>query len=496
MIMSHDLGTTGNKATLVGPAGEVIASYTARYSSDFGEGGKAEQDPLSWWLAVCVASKELLNQVKGESAGVDAVAFSGQMMGAVLLDKDMSLVRPAIIWADTRASVQAAELSDRIGLDRGYKITGHRFNATYSLPKVMWVRDNEPDVFQRVRHATCAKDYIAYMLTGVLATDPSDASGTNAFDQVKSQWSDEIFSAAGLDHLFPEVVPSTAVIGSVTKDAAASTGLRAGTPVVIGGGDGPMAALGSGVIDSSSGAYTYLGSSSWVSLATSAPIHDPGMRTMTFSHVVPNHYVPTATMQAGGASLQWISEVLEPTDDNSYEDLINEAFDAQAAAEDLYFLPHLLGERSPYWNPNARGAFVGISRHHTRGNLVRAVIEGIAFNLLSGIRAFTANGADIPEIDAIGGAANSQKLLSIFANIWGLQIHQRSLADEATSLGAAIVGGVGIGFFDSFLISKQLSTNLQSIRPNPLSLERASTQFDRFLDAYSRMESWFDRRPA
>ena len=313
MIISHDLGTTGDKATLVDGRGSVVAAVTVAYDTDFGSGGKAEQDPLEWWRALCEATRRLLEAVPGAREQVAAVSFSGQMMGAVLLDGYGQPVRPAIIWADTRATVQAGQLVDRVGMETGYRITGHRLNATYSLPKIMWVRDNEPDTFNRARHVLCAKDYVAYRLTGVLATDPSDASGMNAYDQAAAAWSSELLSAAEVERsLFAEIVPSTAVLGTVTSDAAAETGLRAGTPVVMGGGDGPMAALGSGVVDAASGAYAYLGSSSWVSFASDSPLHDPGMRTMTFNHVIPGRYVPTATMQAGGASLQWIVDLLDP----------------------------------------------------------------------------------------------------------------------------------------------------------------------------------------
>ncbi|HTF53260.1 MAG TPA: FGGY family carbohydrate kinase, partial [Pseudonocardia sp.] len=294
MIISHDLGTTGNKATLVDAEGQVVASATEGYPVDFGSGGKAEQDAEHWWDAVCTATRRLLEKVPGAAGQVAGVSFSGQMMGAVLTDGAGDPVRPAIIWADTRSTAQTEALLERVGMDAGYRITGHRLNPTYSLTKVMWVRDTEPEVFARARHLLLAKDFVVHRLTGALVTDPSDASSTNAYDQAAGNWSDELIAAAGLDRaLFPEVVASTTVVGKVTAAAAARTGLLEGTPVVLGGGDGPMGALGAGIVDAADGAYTYLGSSSWVSLAADAPLHDPLMRTMTFNHVVPGRYVPT-----------------------------------------------------------------------------------------------------------------------------------------------------------------------------------------------------------
>ena len=494
MIISHDLGTTGDKATLVDADGAVVASTTAGYPVDFGSGGRAEQDAEAWWEAVCTATRRLLEQVPTAAAQVAGVSFSGQMMGAVLVDGAGDLVRPAIIWADTRSTAQTDQLIDRIGMDAGYRITGHRLNPTYSLTKVMWVRDTEPDVFARARHLLLAKDFIVYRLTGRLVTDPSDASSTNAFDQSAGDWSADLIEAAGLDRaLFPEVVPSTTVVGTVTGWAADRTGLPVGTPVVLGGGDGPMGALGAGIVDAADGAYTYLGSSSWVSMAADAPLHDPLMRTMTFNHVVPGRYVPTATMQAGGASLQWIMETLAPGDETRYERLLAGVAKVAAAADGLYFLPHLLGERSPYWNPRARAVFAGLARHHGPEHLTRAVVEGVGFNLYTGLLAFNENSAArIGRIDAIGGAANSEPLLRIFADQWGIPVWRRNLVDEATALGAAVVGGVGVGLFDGFDIARRMSRRTLECPPDPAAHERFLGGYEVFMDAYRRIEPWFD----
>lgn len=493
MIISHDLGTTGNKATLVDETGSVVAAVTVSYDTDFAQGGKAEQNPTDWWRALCAATRQLLTA--HPHAQIAGVSFSGQMMGAVLLDGSGEPVRPAIIWADTRSTSQAAQLVDRVGMERGYSITGHRLNATYSLSKVMWVRDNDPEAFARSRHVMCAKDYVAYRLTGVMATDPSDASGTNAYDQSAGSWSEELLDASGVGDLFTEIVPSTQIIGTVTEDASSETGLPAGTPVVMGGGDGPMAALGCGIVGAASGAYAYLGSSSWVSFAADSPLHDPLMRTMSFNHVVPGRYVPTATMQAGGASLQWIVEALASDDSAAYGELLDAAATAPASADDLYFLPHLLGERSPYWNPRARAAFVGLARHHGRANLVRAVVEGVAFNLYTGLEAFTSTGAVIESIDAIGGAANSAHLLQVFSDVWGLPIRRRALVDEATALGAAVVGGVAVGLFDDFEIAARMSELRGEFAPSDTAHKGYAASHARFLDAYRRIEPWFEGAP-
>jgi len=493
MIIAHDLGTTGDKAILMDDGGRVIASSTVRYGTDFGAGGRAEQDPRAWWQAVCAATRTLLTSAGHPPERVAGVSFSGQMMGAVLVDRDGEPVRPAIIWADTRSKAQTARLVERIGMDGAYRITGHRLNPTYSLEKVMWVRDNEPEAFARTRRVLLAKDYIAFLLTGELVTDPSDASSTNAYDQQAGAWSAEILDAAAVPaSLLPDIVPSTTVVGTVTPDAARQTGLLAGTPVVLGGGDGPMAALGAGRVDADCGGYAYLGSSSWVSYAADAPLHDPQMRSMTFNHVIPGRFVPTATMQAGGASVEWITGVLAPGEPTRYDRLLDAAAQVQASEEGLYFLPYLLGERSPYWNPRARAVFAGLARHHGPEHLVRAVVEGVAFNLYSGLQAFLSNGAVIDRVDVIGGGAGSPLILKVLADTWGVPVRRGQLVEEATSVGAAIVGGVGVGMFPGFDVAREFASYQEAALPDAGTHEQRERGHELFVDAYRRLEPWFD----
>ena len=465
-----------------------------RTPTRFDRGGVAEQDPDQWWQAVCAATRRLLAEAGTGADQIQAIGFSGQMMGAVLLDTSYQPVRPAIIWADHRSSDQCRHLLDRFGMESGYRTTGHRLNPTYSLSKVMWVRDREPEVFAQVAHFCLAKDFVVHRITGELVTDPSDASSTNAYDQGRGTWSAELLAAADLDpSLFPDIVPSTTVVGGVTAEAAGLTGLRRGTPVVIGGGDGPLAAVGAGVVSPEAGAYTYLGTSSWVSLAAHAPLHDAAMRTMTFDHVVPGQYVPTATMQAGGGSLQWVADLLAPGDDaDRFRRLVGEADTAAASADGLYFLPHLLGERSPYWNPSAKGAFVGLSRHHGAAHLTRAVLEGVAFNLATCVTAFRECGATVDRVDAIGGGAASDVWLQILADVWGANVRRRSIVEEANSLGAAVTAGVGAGVLDGFQVAPTLSEVTGEFQPDPARHAAYLRRHDIFLNAYHRLEPWFD----
>lgn len=493
MILAHDLGTTGNKASLHNDDGSLVSSITVGYGTDYGLGGFVEQDPESWWNAVALATHGLLERTGTAKEAVAAVGFSGQMMGAVFLDEDLELLRPAMIWADTRSGGQCAQLTEAVGFDRGYRLTGHQLNPTYSLTKIMWLRDNELELYSRVRHVCQAKDFIVARLTGRLVTDPSDASGTNAFDQTAGTWSMEILGAAGIDPgLLPEIVDSTAVVGVVTQAAAEATGLAAGTPVVIGGGDGPVAALGAGIVSAEDGAYAYLGSSSWVSFASGRPLLDPLKRTMTFNHIVPGGYVPTATMQSGGGALQWIADILEPgADGASFDRLVGAARGVEASREGLFFLPHLLGERSPYWNPDARGAFVGLARHHGGEHLTRAVLEGVALNLGTCVSAFRDSGAVIDQVDAIGGGAKSDAWLQIIADVWGVTVRRRDIVDEANSLGAAVTAAVGVGLVSGFEVARTLSAVTAQFEPVAERHEEYAAAHATFLDAYGRLESWF-----
>lgn len=490
MLIAHDLGTTGNKATLVSNDGKMIASQTVHYGADWGTDGRAEQDPHDWWAAVCRATRELLASTNTPGTSIDGVSFSGQMMGVVPLDAHGEPVRPAIIWADTRSTKETDALLQRVSMADCYRITGHRLNPTYSLTKLMWLRENEPENFARTAVFCLAKDYTAYKLTGVLATDPSDASSTNAYDQASGDWAWDIIDAAGLDHgLFPTIVPSTHVIGTVTAEAARATGLAEGTPVVIGGGDGPVAALGAGIINEESGAYSYLGSSSWVSLSAPRPLLDPQMRSMTFNHVVPGQFVPTATMQAGGASVGWGHEVL--SGGQTYEQFLGAAGHVEAATKGLFFLPYLIGERSPHWNPLARGVFAGLHIDHKQPHMMRAVMEGVAFNLRTGLEAFSDAGFEVDHIDCIGGLAKSPVMLQILADAWNIPVAARDIVDEANSIGAAVLAGVGTGVFEDFSIATRLSHRDPDTAPN----ERAHAAYEQpyrlFLDAYVRLEPWF-----
>lgn len=456
-LLAHDLGTSGNKATLYTTDGSLVASRTCPYDTHYFNGNWAEQDPQDWWSAICRSTQELLIEAKADPSDVAVVALSGQMMGCTPVDRDGNPLRPSILYCDQRATREAAQVLSKIDPKSFYDIAGHRVSPSYSLEKLMWIRDHEPEIYARTHRTLCAKDYINCCLTGRVATDYSDASGTNAFDLNTFRWSEKIIGLAELDgEKFPEPLPSTAILGPVTSRAARETGLREGTPVAVGGGDGSCAGVGVGCIRPGT-AYNYLGSSSWVALTVEKPIVDSQMRTMNWAHCVPGYLHPSGTMQTAGASHAWLKNTLCQVEAQqaaaqgvSPYQLIDEAVaSVPAGANGVLFLPYMLGERTPWWNPNARGAFVGLNLATRREDMLRAVIEGITMNLGIIVNIFRGH-VPIDAITVIGGGARSAVWRQIMADVYGCPVQSLNFLEEATSMGAAVIGGVAAGVFPDF----------------------------------------------
>jgi xylulokinase len=490
-IVAHDLGTSGDKASLHHADGRLIAARTARYPVDFGVGGKAEQDPADWWHGFCEATRALLRETGTDPRDIAAVVTSGQMMGATLVDEDDQAIRPAVIWADTRAQAETQALVETIGAARGYDLLGHRLDPTCSLPKMMWLREHDPEAWARTSCVLQAKDFVTLRLTGRRCIDPSDASGTNAYDQRTGDWSDELLAAARIERaVLPEILPSASVAGEVTADAAAASGLREGTPVVVGGADGCTSALGVGLSGTDSGAAVTLGTSAWISMAADRPIRDPRQRIITFDHVVPGHFVPLGAMQSAGASLDWFALAVG-VDITRIGALVEAAGAAEAASEGLFFLPYLLGERAPIWDVNVRGSFIGIEHRHSQAQLARAVLEGVAFNLYGVFEALSESLRAIESVDAVGGGAKGDVWLQLMADTWGVPVRRRTIVDEANSLGAAVIGSVAVGLVDDWAAARALSDVEAVFEPDDSRHGRAMAGYRRFTDLYERLRTWF-----
>jgi xylulokinase len=474
-VLAHDLGTTGNKASLFDEEGRARASVFSGYETAYPRPNWVEQNPEDWWQAVCLSTRQLLQAAKIGPAQVACVTFSGQMMGCVPVDAQARPLRSALIWADKRAVAEAAQLLEQVDMETGYRITGHRVSESYTAAKIMWLRAHQPEIFSAAHKILQPKDFIVARLAGVFATDYSDASGTNLYDLAAREWSPRMLAAARLDRdLLPDLHPATAVVGRVLPSAAAETGLAAGTPVVIGGGDGSCAAAGAGVVREGS-AYNYIGSSSWIATASRAPIFDPTLRTFTFAHLMPGMYMPCGTMQAAGGSYQWLRDNVCPPEAaaarelglSPYELMNLQAEQSRPGANGLVFFPYLLGERSPRWNADARGVYFGLHMGHTRADMVRATLEGITLNLKVILEAFREQGAQFESMRVIGGGANGRVWRQIMADIYGLPVQRPALLTEATSLGAALAGGIGVGLYPGWELAETLTPIVDETRPNP-----------------------------
>jgi len=488
-ILAHDLGTTGNKATLFDAGGTMVASTVEAYDTLYPHPNWAEQDPADWQRAVFDSTRALLEQSSVQADDVAVVSFSGHMQGAVFVDRTGTPLRHAIIWADQRATAQADRIRRLCGEEAIYCLTGHRVSAAYTAAKLLWVKEHQPEIYRRTHKVLQAKDYAVFLLTGSFATDYSDASGTQVFDLEERRWSEDVLQTLGLSpSLFPDAYPSTTVVGTLTDAAAAASGLVAGTPVVIGGGDGACATVGAGSVHEGD-AYNYVGSSAWIALTTRRPLFDPQRRTFTFAHLDPELYFPIGTMQAAGGARDWLLRILGDEGDG----LAEEVDQVPPGSRGLIFLPYLLGERSPHWNPRARAAFVGLAMPHSRAELARAVLEGVAFNLKLILDTLLSQGVKVDAMCLIGGGARSPVWRQILADVYNLPILRLSLDAEATALGAAIAGGIGVGIFPDFGVARDIIPVTQAEQPDPGRHAQYEALCDLFQQTYAALEPIYER---
>lgn len=500
-ILSHDLGTTGDKAVLFDLGENAIAASTfVGYPTTYPWPTWAEQDPRNWLRAFVLGTRHILRASKVKTERIEAVSFSGQMLGCLGVDGRGAPLAPSIIWMDQRSVKQAQCIRERIGERAYYEITGNRISPTYTVSKILWVKENKPRLYRRARKFLQAKDYIAFILTGNYCTDYSDASLSGMFDITKRRWAYPMIEELGIDvDKLPDAHASTDVVGEVLEDMAAKVGLSSGTPVIIGGGDGPCAAVGAGVVRPGL-AYIYLGASSWIAVCSDKPLLDPKMRIFNQWHLDPEKVSPTGTMQAAGNSYRWLrDEICAPEKGRAakagkspYAVMDSEAERVKLGSGKIVFLPYLMGERSPRWNQNARGVFFGLALGHTRKDLIRAVLEGVGYNLKTILNALEETGNDIGRIMAIGGGARSKLWRQILSDILGKRLAISQYPEEATSVGAAISGAVGIGFYRDFSVAEKLVRTVDEDLPNAKNYRRYAAYHDIFEKLYKCLEPLYD----
>ena len=490
MILAHDVGTSGMKSTLYKPNGELIASVSSVYPLHYGKEFEVEQNPDHWWKALCDNTRNILGLV--DRSSIECITFSGQMMGLVAVDNNGRPLRNALIWADQRAHKESEDLNNRFGPDTLYSLTGNPMTPSYSAPKMWWYKLHEPELYERTRCFLQAKDYLIYKLTGQFVTDYSDASGTGIFDINRKEWIQDLLDYMGISQSkLPQVYSSTTCIGSITNDAAMECGLLDGTRVVIGGADGSCAAMGAGVLDDND-LFTYIGSSAWVASASHHPILDPQKQTFNFIHIDEEKIMPIGTMQAAGTSFEWIRSITAAGEPNPIEWMNLQAENSPVGAKGLLFLPYLLGERSPIWDPHAKGSFVGLTTQHERGDLIRAVMEGVSLNL-KWIYECLVKEREYQELWFFGGGANSPLWQQMMANMTGLPVHIPKLKDEITGMGAAISGAVGIGELPSLGDAKSWIQLEKVIEPNEKDEQFYKEQLDMMQKLYLSLKPHFNR---
>lgn len=406
----------------------------------------AEQHPDDWWRASVAAIAGVLKTADVSGAKVHGVGLSGQMHGLVLLDERGEVIRPALIWCDQRSQRQVDFINSKLGAENVVRWTANPVLTGFTLPKLLWVRDNDPASFARVRHFLLPKDYLRYKLTGELATDVSDASGTSMLDVVKRKWSGEVMNGLGLDSsILPKLYESSEVTGRVSAEAAQATGLAAGTPVMAGAGDQAASAIGNGIVQTGAVSCT-IGTSGVVFAYLEAPAYDPLGRVHTFCHAIPGAWHVMGVTQGAGLSLQWLRTQLAST--SIYDELTREAETAPRGAHGLFWLPYLMGERTPHLDANARAAWVGLTAKHRRAELIRSVLEGVCYSQNDGLEIIRALGAAPEMVRLSGGGAKSAFWHQLFADIFNTPVAILE-SQEGSAYGAALLALIGTGEYGS-----------------------------------------------
>jgi len=480
---------------IVDQDGRVVASATEEHAPFASQQiGWAEQQPDDWWAACTIAVPRALERAGLRGDAIACLGFSGQMHGAVMLDESGRVVRPALIWCDVRTDRQCRALTEKIGAERLIQLTCNPALANFTLTKLLWVRENEPDNWKRVRSVMLPKDYVRYQLTGDRATDMADASGTLLLDVANRRWSNEMLEATEIDRdLLPALYESPDVCGKVSARAAAATGLKAGTPVVAGAGDQAAGATGMGIVMPGAVSAT-IGTSGVVFAATDAPALDRKGRLHTFCHAIPGRWHVMGVTQAAGLSLRWFRDQFGAGSDDGrdpYERLTEEAATAPPGCNGLLFTPYLMGERTPHLDPHARGAFLGLTASHTRADVIRAILEGVAFSLRDIFSIFDEMNVPVRSVRLGGGGARSMLWRQIQADVYGHEVEIVE-AEEGAACGAALLAGVGARMWSSVDEACASAVRVaKRVQPNPDALATLNKNYAAYRRVYGATRDVF-----
>ena len=487
MLLGIDLSTTGAKALLVDRDGRVVSSATTPLNLFTPHPLWSEQDPREWWEATVNSIRQVL---AGSTESVAAIGLTGQMHGLVLLDEEGQVLRPAILWNDQRCGAECDEIRARVSRDKLVQITGNDALTGFTAPKILWVEKHEPEIHRRIRHILLPKDYIRYKLTGALAMDKADGSGTMLFDLRRRTWSPQILQALNISaDWLPPTFEGHEVTGEVTVQAAELTGLRSGTPVVAGGGDQAAQATGVGVVRPGTMAVT-LGTSGVVFASTESPLIEPEGRLHAFCHAVEGRWHLMGVMLSAAGSLQWYHDKFAR--DRSFAELVDEAAQVPAGSEGLIFLPYLSGERTPHPDPLARGAWIGLTTRHGPPHLTRSILEGVAFGLKDMFCLMRDVGlASIDQIRVSGGGAKSSLWRQILADTLGAELVTVNTT-EGAAYGAALLAGVGIGTWPNVDAACAATIAVTDrVSPSPENVVTYESMYEQYQRLYPALKSTF-----
>lgn len=476
-IIAYDLGTGGNKASLYDLEGKCIAETFVTYPTLYPKAGWHEQQPADWWKAVVESTRALLAKSSIDKSEVAALGISGHSLGVVPLDKTGRLLRSSTpIWSDSRSVLQTRRMFEKISEEEWYSLTGNGFPAPlYSVFKIMWYQDNEPDLFKQIDKVIGTKDYINYRLTGNISTDFSYASGSGVYDLVAWKYSEKLLAASGIPaDFFPEIVPSTHIIGTLTKTAADELGLPQNVLVASGGVDNSCMALGARNIKDGR-IYNSQGSSSWIALTTKIPILDVKFRPFVFTAVIPELFNSAIPVFSSGSSFRWLRDQLckdlvekaEKDHCDVYELMTALAATSPAGSKGILFNPSLAGGSSIDTSINVRGAYLGLDLGHTRADVIRATMEGVAMEMRMALDELNKKMAVNDEIVVVGGGSRSKLWRQIYADIFEKRIIKTNIDQQAAALGAAALAAVGAGFWKNFEIIDEIHQVQDTVLPDP-----------------------------
>ncbi|HEY4425615.1 MAG TPA: xylulokinase [Pyrinomonadaceae bacterium] len=490
LLLGIDLSTTGAKALLIDTHGRVVSSATTPLNLSSPHPLWSEQDPREWWTATTHSIKQALATANASGENVAAIGLTGQMHGLVLLDAEGEVLRPAILWNDQRCGAECDEIRARISRAELVQITGNDALTGFTAPKILWVETHEPEIYRRTRHVLLPKDYIRYKLTGALAMDKADGSGTMLFDLRKRTWSSQILKTLNIS---PDWLPQTfeghETTGEVTREAAEQTGLNQGTPVVAGGGDQSAQAIGAGVVCPGTIAVT-LGTSGVVFAATESPLIEPEGRLHAFCHAVADRWHLMGVMLSAAGSLQWYRDKLAC--DRSFAELVAEAARVPAGSEGLIFLPYLSGERTPHPDPLARGAWIGLTTRHGQAHLTRSILEGVAFGIKDMFCLMRDAGlGSVEEVRVSGGGAKSSLWRQILADTLGADLVTVNTT-EGAAYGAALLAGVGAGVWSNVdtACAQTISTR-DHVTPNKDAVATYASLYEQYRNLYPTLKPTF-----